>query len=62
MDYLFFRLPIIDSLLLVINSSGLHDYIDDLNCMVIGKRNVGVAGDMLDKNEISYMLISPGFH
>lgn len=65
MDYTFFRLPIIHPLLLLINSFGFHDSIDDLNFMVIGKGNAGVTGDMLDKNEVSYisgMLISPGFH
>ena len=62
MDYKFFRLPIIHPLLLLINSFGFHDNIDDLNFMVIGKGNASVTGDMLDKNEVSYisgMLIAP---
>lgn len=50
MDYKFFRFPIIHPLLLLINSFGFHDNIDDLNFMVIGKGNASVTGDMLDKN------------
>ena len=63
--YMFFRLLIINPLLLLINSLWFHDNTDDLNFMVIDKGNAGATGDKLDKNGVSYisgMLISPGFH
>lgn len=49
MDYMFFRLPIIHSLLQLINSFAFCDNIDDLNFMVIDKSNAGVTGDVRQK-------------